>query len=982
MPQVYVVHPQTGQTVPIESADLAEALNAGFILAEGEQDAQVPVTTYSGQERSVGAGELEGYVTANPYTGVVDPAELAQREAGAFEAEELQREHGGIGGQVGAFLEGGVDALSLGGYGALNKAIGGDYAARAEANPGLHVGGETVGLIGSLFIPGGAAAQGARGAEAVGGAARAAGVLGKVVSRTPAGFVSGKSLALAEHIGGLKGAMAGQALEGAVYGTSQTLSGAYVHDAPLTASSLWSEVGRNALFGAGMSTAGSVLAHSLSKYGGRLADRATPSAEPILNMAAPEARAATKSIAKHLDRIDNVADNLAANVEGRVAARPFTEEVLDSPLSTGARRSTPVAEEAAVVGPPEPTGFQWGQRAEKIIADASTPNIASAPLQRQKIAASAGDQVLDTGMELGAFTPKEVRRLKRLYADMDEAVNFANEVKSKAAVAGANRALSKYEDEVSAMAKKAGLDIEDQLARTGREFHGAEENLLYRRSESVDVKPIAEPPPTPRSKPEPELPKYRATEQVGTSGRAVDNVAAADLRNSMTLAKEALGLKAGQLITGDAVRSLFTKSPDEILSGLNRFDDALESVRAFAEKTGDAQMLRRLDVAENELSETISTLTGGAKLSDIDRAVIAEALSSESMAKAKFKSAAVEKLHEMAAISRLTGQKLPKGVAKKHLVGGLLMSASARAAARGASRLGNQMGGGGLVGAIAGGAGAATAFHAVRMLAGLTKGTVNRISGAVGKAATRASKAVRPAVMTGAWFIRESRWGLDEKSVDKPTKQSLREAFADRANELARIAANPAAAQMKIHDQLAPLWQLHPHVADELEMLAINTPQYLMDKMPKDPGNVMRWGKSEWRPSDYQILQWGEHFRGALAPIETFEDMMETGYITPQAAEAIRTLHRPLYDKMQEEVFMRADELREKLDHGGQVRISVFFQVPVTSTMRPEFRAFLKERHMLRAQTQSPTGRQNMGVSGGSADAAEPLTGAQQLLKQ
>jgi len=292
-------------------------------------------------------------------------------------------------------------------------------------------------------------------------------------------------------------------------------------------------------------------------------------------------------------------------------------------------------------------------------------------------------------------------------------------------------------------------------------------------------------------------------------------------------------------------------------------------------------------------------------------------------------------------------------------------------------------GGGGLGGAVLGGGFAATAFKVVHSLGALTGGVTGRVAKAVGKAAKVGAKTQRPGTITAAWLIRESHWGLNgNEAAKKPTAKTLREAFQHRAAELTKIAANPDAAQAAIHNELTPLRKFEPHVADELEMIALSVPMYLADKMPKDPGNVMRWGKSNWRPSDYEILQWGEHVRGAVAPVEVFEDMMQSGYITPQAAEAIRTLHKPLFNQMQQEVFLRSDELRDKLDHQGEVRVSLFFDVPVTSVMRPEFRAFMQERNALRAQENAPTGRQNLGMSSGSANAAEPLTGAQQLLKQ
>jgi hypothetical protein len=66
------------------------------------------------------------------------------------------------------------------------------------------------------------------------------------------------------------------------------------------------------------------------------------------------------------------------------------------------------------------------------------------------------------------------------------------------------------------------------------------------------------------------------------------------------------------------------------------------------------------------------------------------------------------------------------------------------------------------------------------------------------------------------------------------------------------------------------------------------------------------------------------------------------------------------------------------------VRISLLVDAPVISTMRPEFRQFMKERHQLRAQAAAapPSQTSTMGSkSSGSASASEPLTSVEQLLK-
>jgi hypothetical protein len=303
----------------------------------------------------------------------------------------------------------------------------------------------------------------------------------------------------------------------------------------------------------------------------------------------------------------------------------------------------------------------------------------------------------------------------------------------------------------------------------------------------------------------------------------------------------------------------------------------------------------------------------------------------------------------------------------------------------------SKLAGGGTPGAIASGVAAAGGFHTIGLLfsglGGIAGHAVGRIGSAVARAGAKvtgaASRLARPGSLTAAWLIRETNWAFTPEAAaqhaETPKSRSLAQAFQLRAQELAAVAANPDAAQKAIHDELTPLRAYAPGVADELEMLSISVPLYLADKMPKDPGTIQRMGKSAWRPSDYEILQWGEHVRGAIAPLDVIEEAVGYGRITPQAAEAVRTLHPELFARTQFEIITHADELRDKLDHQSQVRLSILFDAPITSTMRPEFRQFMQERYQLRAQQ---SGGSSGSRSGGGPTAAEPMTGPQQLLQQ
>ena len=278
-------------------------------------------------------------------------------------------------------------------------------------------------------------------------------------------------------------------------------------------------------------------------------------------------------------------------------------------------------------------------------------------------------------------------------------------------------------------------------------------------------------------------------------------------------------------------------------------------------------------------------------------------------------------------------------------------------------------------------------FNAVtgqRAIAGMTANSVARVTGAI----KAGSKAARPAAVTGMSLLRSARFDYGGKDPT-PDRSTARASFEDRSKELAAIAANPVAAQKAIHDHLAPVREVAPHVADELEMLSIAVPMYLYDKMPRDPGTMTRLGKSTWRASDYDIRQFGECLKGACAPVETIEDAM-SGRITPYAAHGVRTLFPRLFQQAQQALAENADSIRSKLGLQGAVRLSILFDHPIDSTMSPEFRGFIAEQHAVRAQRDQQaaqaadpksSGNGSAGGTGPNVTIINGLTPAQQLLK-
>lgn len=163
----------------------------------------------------------------------------------------------------------GEGALSGLTFGASEYLYGDEAQERAKYNPGVRVVSEIVGAIAPAVLTGGGSAGVSAGRVA--NTARTALAAGKVVEAvdaargvkelstlakagralefTPAGQVAKLGRTVEESIGGVKGAMAGGAVEGALGGVQATITNAKLNDDPVTAEALWANMGFGSLFG-------------------------------------------------------------------------------------------------------------------------------------------------------------------------------------------------------------------------------------------------------------------------------------------------------------------------------------------------------------------------------------------------------------------------------------------------------------------------------------------------------------------------------------------------------------------------------------------------------------------------------------------------------------------------------------------------------------------------------------------------------------
>jgi hypothetical protein len=178
-----------------------------------------------------------------------------------------------------------------------------------------------------------------------------------------------------------------------------------------------------------------------------------------------------------------------------------------------------------------------------------------------------------------------------------------------------------------------------------------------------------------------------------------------------------------------------------------------------------------------------------------------------------------------------------------------------------------------------------------------------------------------------------------------------------------------------------PYWDLlgefrnaHDMVGDGLNGHMQRAAQYLLDKAPKDPGTVQRMGRTAWKPDSLAIRRWSRYVQAVQNPMSAVEGVMN-GTITPQAAEALRDMYPATFQRIQQQVWENADEIRANSSYDQRIRLSVLMGVPLEPSAQRSSVQFVQQQFAEReAAQQAPSGPRP-----GPAK-PEPTTKAQRLI--
>jgi hypothetical protein len=127
----------------------------------------------------------------------------------------------------------------------------------------------------------------------------------------------------------------------------------------------------------------------------------------------------------------------------------------------------------------------------------------------------------------------------------------------------------------------------------------------------------------------------------------------------------------------------------------------------------------------------------------------------------------------------------------------------------------------------------------------------------------------------------------------------------------------------------------------------------LADQLPKDPGYLQAMGHSRFKADSLAKLNFARAMNVYLNPMEVFE-RAATGVVTPMETKLIKQMWPQKYIEFRNQFIERLPEIQKTSTYDQRIRWSVFFEAPVDSVMRPDFRSFIQEQFIQRAADAQP----------------------------
>jgi hypothetical protein len=154
--------------------------------------------------------------------------------------------------------------------------------------------------------------------------------------------------------------------------------------------------------------------------------------------------------------------------------------------------------------------------------------------------------------------------------------------------------------------------------------------------------------------------------------------------------------------------------------------------------------------------------------------------------------------------------------------------------------------------------------------------------------------------------------------------------------------------------------EIAPTTAAMASMGVVNGARFLLDKAPQNPNeNLPVALQRPWAPTREELNTWNRYVRAVANPASVFQDI-ESGTVTPEGTEALRTIYPRLYKEFRDRLSSRLADLKDPLDRKKRAQVAVI----LGDLDDPAQVALIQAMHARNkpAEPQKPDGREKIDV--------------------
>lgn len=278
-----------------------------------------------------------------------------------------------------------------------------------------------------------------------------------------------------------------------------------------------------------------------------------------------------------------------------------------------------------------------------------------------------------------------------------------------------------------------------------------------------------------------------------------------------------------------------------------------------------------------------------------------------------------------------------------------------------------------------GGMASSLAYVAGSKLAGALVNFKGAVLGAISDKANKWIPKVGRGLQKGAPRVEPLLTRLDGMVEQKQKdRQALMKA---RAVEIQQAAP---AIRDTLYRAIQPLAISNPELAAAIHKHGVARFQFLLSKMPKDPGLAFSNLKSLWKPDPVAVEKFARYYEVFQNPVAVMTRAIESGRITLEAAEGLREMDPELFSYMRGRMLERiADpEVMGKMKYDDQVHMGILLDLPLHSTMDPRFIAPQQQMYTERNQPLEMNPRIQPGGGAGRPSGPGPSATSSQKITE